>query len=342
MIQNDATRRHPPIEVEQGASRGQIIVMFAFFVTVMFGLLGLAVDLGMAFAERRTMQNAADLGAIAGARAIVRYTTANPASAFADVQTIVSGNSMANAPTIDSCVYVNDSNANVGDCTSTVPASATGVRVTVSETHPTYFIRVIPGAPNSATTSATATAHVRLATNVGSDGPFIVCGMGTELASGGSVSILSNNSAVNPSAIGQTFEIHGPQIARCGLSNSSFKGLADQASNSGKALGEYWTADNGVKAGPTRVRVSGIEGCARNAADPYTCVLLLPVATDNPAPVSSNPRKFYVVKILAFRVASCGSNCHKGTLLDDYIVSGPNTGGWTRDSGGVAVVKLTS
>ena len=45
--------------------------------------------------------------------------------------------------------------------------------------------------------------------------------------------------------------------------------------------------------------------------------------------------------MLAFRVAGCGSNCHRGTLLDDYLSYGTSVSGWIPDSGGVAVVRLT-
>jgi hypothetical protein len=47
------------------------------------------------------------------------------------------------------------------------------------------------------------------------------------------------------------------------------------------------------------------------------------------------------VKVLAFRVAECHSNCHTATLIDDYLAWGESDeDSWTRDAGGVAVVKL--
>ena len=45
------------------APRGQILVMFALMLTALLGVLGLAVDGGVAFAQRRTVQNAADAAA---------------------------------------------------------------------------------------------------------------------------------------------------------------------------------------------------------------------------------------------------------------------------------------
>jgi Flp pilus assembly protein TadG len=352
MNNHTASQPNPGGDDERGASRGQVIIMFALFASAMFGVLGLAIDLGMSFAERRTMQNAADLGAIAGARAVARYTSSSPTSALSDVTTIVQGNRMNNAPTLNTCEYVDDYGSSVGSCNVTVPASAVGVSVTVSETHPTFFIRVIPGAPANVTTSATARAQVERLYRAGMDGPFIVCGYTSMLESGGSIDILTNDNTVNPAAIGKTFEVHGPKIGTgsgqggdCGIASSSFKGLAEQDSNNGKELGEYWYGDTGVHAGPTRFKVEGIEGCAKDTPDPYGCILFLPVSSNSahghPAVKSGSQRKFWVVKVLAFRISSCGANCHQGTLIDDYLSYGGAVPGWSRDSGGVAVVRLT-
>ena len=59
----------PPVEEpeEDGAQRGQIIVMFAIFLIAMLGILGLATDVGYMLAAKRATQGAADSGAMAGA-----------------------------------------------------------------------------------------------------------------------------------------------------------------------------------------------------------------------------------------------------------------------------------
>ncbi len=49
---------------------GQTLILIAAALVVLLGFLALAVDLGMLYAERRAMQNAADAGALAGARAM--------------------------------------------------------------------------------------------------------------------------------------------------------------------------------------------------------------------------------------------------------------------------------
>lgn len=350
---------HAPVQANQdaasaprGASNGQIMIMFALFATAMFGVLGLAVDLGMSFAERRTMQNAADLGAIAGAREVARYSTTNKTNALTAVQQIVSGNKMSNAPTIEECFYRDASGVNVGGCGSNVPSTAIGVQVTVSETHPTYFIRVFPGAPSRVSTRATARAEVELMSNTvttAAGSPFIICGFGTEIyGTGQTSSILLNNSTVNPNAVGKEFIVHDSQVAGCGLGSNDFKGLAEDRNNkpdnTGKGLNEYWNAQPGVHAGPTRTKVNAINGCGQNV-DPNGCVMMIPVSSDAahgyPSDKSGSQSKLYIVKVLAFKVRQCGSNCHTATLLDDYIAWGASEqGSWTRDSNGIVVIKL--
>ncbi|MCH8010190.1 MAG: Tad domain-containing protein [Chloroflexi bacterium] len=50
-----------------GGERGQMLVMIALLTTAMLGLVGLAIDTGFHFVERRQLQNAADHAAIAAA-----------------------------------------------------------------------------------------------------------------------------------------------------------------------------------------------------------------------------------------------------------------------------------
>src|SRR5690606_4536767 len=51
-----------------GDERGQTLVQVALMLVVLLGFAALAIDGGMVYAERRHMQNAADAGALAGAR----------------------------------------------------------------------------------------------------------------------------------------------------------------------------------------------------------------------------------------------------------------------------------
>jgi hypothetical protein len=336
-----------------GAASGQVIVLFALFLTAMLGVLGLAIDLGFAFAQRRSMQNAADAGAMAGAWTVARWTKDTPGlAALPEVAARAADNRMGDAaPQVVRCDYVDDADQALGPCSLPVPARASGVAVTVREEHPTFFLQVVPGAPERVATGASATAHVQRIRHTAPNGPFLVCGKQTQLAGGGTLSILTDNNTINQDAVGKTFVLHDPsEVADCGLQGEPFKGIADQTRNDGRLPGEWWVGTSGDQAGPVRSRVAGIDGCADNAPPPYGCVVILPVFTDDPAPrrPTGDP-EFFVVLYAAFRITSTGANSHVGVLLDDYIdpatvwglPSWTGGNGWARDAGGVVLVRLT-
>ncbi|HEX5014260.1 MAG TPA: pilus assembly protein TadG-related protein [Candidatus Limnocylindrales bacterium] len=64
-------------------SKGQVLVLFALGITVLFGAAGLAFDVGRFLSERRFLQNAADAAALAGANALIRGETVAQAEARA-------------------------------------------------------------------------------------------------------------------------------------------------------------------------------------------------------------------------------------------------------------------
>lgn len=340
--------KHTPLAPEpepEAARRGQILVMFALFSMALFGVLGLATDVGVAMAARRSVQGAADAGAIAGTRMIANYTSANPTSALNEVNTIVKDNTFGQkVPSVNLCEYIGDNWGTVGTCNQTIPSSASGTRVRTKLTIDTFFIRVLPGAPKTVTVTGYAKARMMKVAPEAGNGPFIVCGRGTKLASGGTTNILKSDGTIDPAAYNKTYLIHGPQIPDCQMKSNSFKGLADQSANAGKGIGDWWDGDNGTKAGPTRVKVRGVQGCDVNTPSPYNCVMILPIATDNPAAKKQGSvPKFYIVQLAAFLVTETGANTHTGKLLENYIVTGPGStspcGG--RDCGGSLVtIKL--
>ena len=89
----------------RGSHKGQAVVMVALALVVLMGSLGLAIEGGRAYAERRAMQNAADAGALAGARALAQgqgpSTATSTATQYArrngadrDVDVTVQGNTV--------------------------------------------------------------------------------------------------------------------------------------------------------------------------------------------------------------------------------------------------------
>ncbi|MDI3340243.1 MAG: pilus assembly protein TadG-related protein [Sphaerobacter sp.] len=315
-------------------AHGQVLVLFAVALVALVGMMGLAIDLGFMFSQKRAIQNAADAGALAGALQLTKSTPSNPLPVQNEIAQIVAQNGFGGAtPQLVSCEYIDSANTALGPCAAPPPADAAGVQVVVRETHPTFFIQVVPGAPDQASTQATARARVFKVMNGPGDAPFIICGVGTKVMDGSSVSILNADGTLNAAAIGKTFEVHGPQIADCGAPSSKFKGLADQDANEGLGVGDWFISDNGVKAGPTRVRVNGVGGCQKGADGDFNCIMVLPIATDNPPPVKAGPNiKLKVVAFGVFRVSACGANCHQAELLGQYVIGpGDPNDGWIPD-----------
>ncbi|MGA7304008.1 MAG: pilus assembly protein TadG-related protein [Rhodothermales bacterium] len=387
-------------------SRGQIIIMVAALAVSLTAMIGLAVDLGVAFAEKRTVQSAADSAALAGAHVLASWSTSNPGlAAGADVAAMVSQNKMgATVSQTYDCYYVDDNDDRISDCANAVPSNATGVHIAVTETHDTYFIRVVPGAPKTVSTSASATAHVQaVGSGVGSDSPFILCGAGAYLAGGGTMSILTTSAEAQPSsptaivdyltysvsssskyqveflkkkttptpsasststatggsgsggsstykitsgAYGKTFILHDSQVAGCDTQGNRFKGVAANDDNYGISIPGLFDYDHGDRAGPTRARVAGVDGCdagtTKGTAD--GCVLIVPIAS------GSVDDQLSVQTVGAFLVSECSpsGNCHEGTLLSNYVIGTPSglgewdgSGGWAPGKGGIITVRIT-
>lgn len=345
-LRHCSRREFTPPGMQQGAAahNGQILVMFAFMLVVMLGALGLAVDLGVAFSQRRTMQAAADAGALAGAQIIAKSNTAAPISVLPGVTAIVNANTMNfGAITEIRCSYVNDGGGEVADCAAAVPPGATGVRISITESHPTFFIKVVPGGPDSVSTGANARANIRKITGF-SDGPFLPCAQKTKLVNGGTMDIwdMAANK-INPAAFNKQFKIHGPQIEKCGIQPSSYKGLAMGEENWGRVVGDWFIWDTGDKAGPTRMDVQGADGCLAGQI-PKNCVMFLPIITDEGQPLHSSDHRAKVVAIVPFYITQPNSNEHYGTPLEEYVVAGSGDsgeGGWDPTYEGPIAIRMT-
>ena len=165
--------------VWQRPRRGQTIVFFAVASLVLMGMLGLALDAGYDFTQRRTMQNAADAAALRGTYDLYQYYQGASVSINADAQTLAIQNGLSDpaaSTTSFTCTYLNNSGATQGDCTNAVPVGATGVQIVVTEQHPTFVMRVLGIV--SSHTGATATAYIQSPTY---NAPLIICGAQTGL-----------------------------------------------------------------------------------------------------------------------------------------------------------------
>jgi Flp pilus assembly protein TadG len=132
--------------------RGQILVIFALALIVIIGMVGLVLDGGSAFAQRRAEQNAADLAAIAGANAYLHESQSGAGNHVAWQATAKAA--AFTAATRNGYSSASGATVNVPDFE--VMQSGYRVRVNITATHTNTFARVL-GA-NSWDVSVTAAA----------------------------------------------------------------------------------------------------------------------------------------------------------------------------------------
>ena len=139
------------------AEGGQIFVVFALSILIIIGMVGLAIDGGATFAQRRDQQTAADLAALAGANDYLLSN--NSAQAIARARTVSAANNFTN-----------------GSGTTTVAVTITTangveVKVTVGAGHRNSFLGALGMPIWSVSTQATALAG--FPDNAAGAGPFI-------------------------------------------------------------------------------------------------------------------------------------------------------------------------
>jgi Flp pilus assembly protein TadG len=145
--------------------QGQILIVFALSLVAIILAVGLVIDGGNAWSQRRSAQNLADFAALAGTKVIAANLafagTQTNTTVKAAVEASLSSNGLATTVlgTDYSASYVDVSGALVAGYgpTGAIPAGVVGVQVSPSRSFRTYFLGVV-GMP-SFTASATATAR---------------------------------------------------------------------------------------------------------------------------------------------------------------------------------------
>jgi Flp pilus assembly protein TadG len=132
--------------------RGQTIVLFAMVLVAVVAMVGLVIDGGATYGQRRLQQNAADMAALAGATTEINGGTS--AAVQADAQAVAAAN-FSNAGAV---VTVDDSIVGI-------------VTVSITAPHQNYFAGVV-GQPTWPV-SVTATAKVGVPTTATGAAPII-------------------------------------------------------------------------------------------------------------------------------------------------------------------------
>lgn len=135
--------------MRRSRERGQTLIFFALASAVVFGMVALAVDVGMMYANRRHAQNVADQAALIGAQRLPEH----PAGAISDAKTYALNklNNSLGGPALTV-------NAYVGPQTGLYKGNARYIEVTVDDDMPVLFAGVIgqgPTVPISARAVAT-------------------------------------------------------------------------------------------------------------------------------------------------------------------------------------------
>ena len=114
--------------------KGSIVALTAILMVALIAILGLAIDFGTVFTARTFAQHAADAGALAGADTYAQYTPTTQAMATSAAQQAAEENKVLGQSLTN------------GNVTVSFPAAPPGydrVRVDVTTTVPTFFLRVL-------------------------------------------------------------------------------------------------------------------------------------------------------------------------------------------------------
>ncbi len=145
---------------------GQILVVFAGGLITLILMVGLVIDAGNAFLNRRDGQNAADLAAMAGTKIVADYYVKAPGLTSADVYDAISARMSANncsasggTPCTWTASFIDRNEAVLGPVVASasgIPYNAQGVIVHVSRQPRTYFLGLVGQTNWTVATDATA------------------------------------------------------------------------------------------------------------------------------------------------------------------------------------------
>jgi len=301
--------------------RGTITVLLAISLLSLLGLTGLIIDGSRAYADHRAVQNAADAAALAGAGALNQILFDNTGQEGAVHDAVVASLAANHVNGTPDCRLVDEAGTDLGACPSTatgagLPATVAGVSVRARDSQSGSFIKAVGISGFSA--SASATAQIE-ALRSGSS-PFMICGLDAVHHGFDPPLLLPSGSSwiINPAAVGQTYDLHGPQVPDCGAGSNSFKGLTD--GSAAVTVPGWWPAGTGVQAGPVRNVVARGDACTTtDGFDNWTgCTIIVPMCVDGQG--SGTSTQLYCVRFGLFRVSQSHQNAHEAVFLGAGMV----------------------
>jgi hypothetical protein len=277
--------------------RGVTLILVALMLTVLVVFTALAIDGGRAYANRRQMQNAADLAAIAGTRylAVHLYDAVPPSNASGLVDVVRQQATSNQSEIAQLQCWVVDVNGTRLALDGSLPSEPTdicatpttpwstfgivssprgaGVEVSVARTQEAFLGKVVEIESLKASATARATAQPLVAT--AGETPFVVCGLGNgpgrDLIDEDGEILSSAVEAPNPFPI----QVAGGDTPSCDAGVPAFDGTG---SGQAARVGSWVPA--GVGAGfsdQPATKAVGAETCAPTGIA-NGCRLVLPIA----------------------------------------------------------------
>ena len=280
------TSTHRRFRQDDGIS----LVVIAISVVALISVAALAIDGGLAYANRRQMQNAADSGAFAGTKAVedLRFNGATDGGTIYDAVDRTRTSNGANsvtcylvAPVVTPGVApvrltgdVCTNRAAMASAWTTYRNQAAGVEVEQTGVKKTFFAMV--AGMKEATARATATATIQpLAAGAGGS-PFIVC---ASAAAGGFDIWDTTLGEIKQSSIGSWYGLQGAQdknVPDCGAGGNSFDGTGGEEP---PVIGQWIDAGNGNGFDQaTLSEVLGSDPCTPDMDSANGCFMVLPLA----------------------------------------------------------------
>ena len=295
---------------EQG---GQAIVLVAIMFMALMFAVGLAIDAGQLFAAKRTMQEAADAGAFAGA--VVLYQGGSVAQAISAATTDATKNGFTNG-VLNTTVTVNSP-----PTSGTYNADVNHVEVIIVRQVKTTLVPA-EAAFNPVRARGVAGSEalnngfpiMALGTGCGTPGITVSPNEDIHVYGGGIVSNSCSTSAVTGFASGQDLQICASLPAPCTPNSYSFQTVGGTTSNS-------FPAGVTVTTGITAV-ADPFSGYPRPDGHSYNGVNTLPTNPAKIAGTSTWPEGIYTGTL-------SGALCH-----GIYILKGGGFSGITQDTNG--------
>jgi hypothetical protein len=186
MNKKRGVRRPGGRQVRKRRSRGAILVWFALMLTVLLGMVGLVVDVGLMMGTHRQVQNAADAAALAVAMNLLYGSNASPVDTATTYVRNHNGLADAETPVV-----------HIPPASGAYVGVAGFVEVIVTSPVQTLFIQFLPGVGDTHNVTARAVAGGEAVTS--GDGVAVLNPYVTGLTVGGQATLEVNGTVIDNS-----------------------------------------------------------------------------------------------------------------------------------------------